>query len=279
MAERLDPMPVVGVYDGDTSVASRKKLRDQGQIILTNPDMLHQGILPKHAGWGRFFGQLRFVVLDEIHAYRGVFGSNVANVLRRLRRICAHYGSNPVFICTSATIANPREHAEALLGMAVEVVDNDGAPRGERHVILWNPPFLDAGKTERRSTNSEATWLMARLIRERIPTIAFGRARVVAELIYKYVVEELEKTHPALAQKVRAYRGGYLPAERREIERQLFSGELLGVTSTNALELGIDIGSLEACLVVGYPGPLPPSGNKPAGRAGAVSQHWLFYRT
>ncbi len=267
LAERLDPMPVVGVYDGDTSVASRKKLRDQGQIILTNPDMLHQGILPKHAGWGRFFGQLRFVVLDEIHAYRGVFGSNVANVLRRLRRICAHYGSNPVFICTSATIANPREHAEALLGMAVEVVDNDGAPRGERHVILWNPPFLDAGKTERRSTNSEATWLMARLIRERIPTIAFGRARVVAELIYKYVVEELEKTHPALAQKVRAYRGGYLPAERREIERQLFSGELLGVTSTNALELGIDIGSLEACLVVGYPGTIASFWQQ-AGRAG-----------
>ena len=267
LSGNLEPEPLAGTYDGDTSDTARKRLRDRGQMILTNPDMLHQGILPRHAAWGRFFGNLRYVIIDEVHTYRGVFGSNVANVLRRLRRICAHYGSDPIFICTSATIANPKEHTEALLGTDVELIDNNGAPRGERHVVLWNPPFIDQAKSERRSTNSEATWLMSRLISQRIPTITFGRARVVAELIYRYVTEELERTHPSLTKKVRPYRGGYLPAERREIERQLFAGELLGVTSTNALELGIDIGSLEACLVTGYPGTIASFWQQ-AGRAG-----------
>lgn len=271
LTEGMEDEPLAGTYDGDTTDTARRKLRDEGQIVLTNPDMLHQGILPKHAAWGRFFGNLRYVVIDEVHTYRGIFGSNVANVIRRLRRICAHYGSNPVFICTSATISNPREHVEALLGLPAVLVDNNGAPRGERHVVLWNPPYIDEGKTERRSTNSEATWLMTRLIIGRIPTITFGRARVVAELIYRYVAETLEKSHPSLVKKVRPYRGGYLPAERREIERQLFSGELLGVTSTNALELGIDIGSLEACLVAGYPGTIASFWQQ-AGRAGRGSE-------
>lgn len=271
LTERLEAQPLAGTYDGDTSDASRKKLRDSGRVILTNPDMLHQGILPKHAAWGHFFGHLRYVVIDEVHSYRGVFGSHVANVIRRLRRVCAHYGSDPIFICTSATISNPKEHAEALLGETVQLVDDNGAPRGERHVLLWNPPFVDQGKTERRSANTEATWLMSRLIAQRIPTITFGRARVVAELIYRYVTDELTKGHPALAKKVRSYRGGYLAAERREIERQLFSGELLGVTCTNALELGIDIGSLEACLVVGYPGTIASFWQQ-AGRAGRGSE-------
>jgi DEAD/DEAH box helicase domain-containing protein len=267
LTEHLEHPPLAGAYDGDTSDATRKRLRDEGRVILTNPDMLHQGILPKHAAWGGFFGHLKYVVIDEVHSYRGVFGSHVANVLRRLQRICEHYGSHPIFICTSATIANPREHAEGLIGQPVVLIENNGAPQGERHVILWNPPFIDLSKTERRSANTEAAWLMTRLIGQRIPTIAFTRARVVTELIYRYVTEELTKTHPSLAQKIRPYRGGYLPAERREIERQLFSGELLGVTSTNALELGIDIGSLEACLVVGYPGTIASFWQQ-AGRAG-----------
>lgn len=271
LADGLNPAPMAGTYDGDTTDTARRKLRDEGRIVLTNPDMLHQGILPKHAAWGRFFGNLKYVVIDEVHTYRGIFGSNVANVMRRLRRICSHYGSDPTFICTSATISNPKEHAEALLGLKVELIDNNGAPRGERHVVLWNPPYLDEGKTERRSTNSEATWLMTRLIVGRIPTITFGRARVVAELIYRYVAENMEKSHPSLVKKLRPYRGGYLPAERREIERQLFSGELLGVTSTNALELGIDIGSLEACLVAGYPGTIASFWQQ-AGRAGRGSE-------
>lgn len=266
-ADLPEPKPVMGVYDGDTPVGSRKKLRDSGNFILTNPDMLHQGILPKHPGWSGFFGNLQFVVLDEIHTYRGVFGSNVANVLRRLKRICAHYGSNPVFIGTSATINNPLRHAEELIGRPMELVENDGSPRGRKYFIFWNPPYLDSSKTERRSANSEAVYLLTELVKERIPTIAFTKARVVTELIYRYAQDRLAKESPALAKKIRSYRGGYLPEERREIERQLFAGELLGVTSTNALELGIDIGSLEASLIVGYPGTIASTWQQ-AGRVG-----------
>lgn len=266
-----EPKPVMGTYDGDTPVYSRKKLRDSGNFILTNPDMLHQGILPKHPGWSGFFGNLKFVVLDEIHTYRGVFGSNVANVIRRLKRICAHYGSHPVFIGTSATINNPLQHAEELIGSPMRLINNDGAPRGRKYFVFWNPPFLDDSKTERKSANTEAAQLMVELMRERIPTIAFAKARVVTELIYRYVQDQLEKQSPSLAKKIRAYRGGYLPEERREIERQLFEGELLGVTSTNALELGIDIGQLEACLVIGYPGTIASTWQQ-AGRVGRAKE-------
>jgi DEAD/DEAH box helicase domain-containing protein len=274
LVESLESPPVMGTYDGDTSVNHRKKLRDSGNIILTNPDMLHQGILPKHPGWSAFFGNLRYVILDEIHTYRGVFGSNVANVIRRLKRVCRHYGGDPVFIGTSATIHNPLQHAEELLGVPMRLVDQDGAPRGRKYFVFWNPPYLDQTRTERKSANSEAAQLMTELIRERIPTIAFAKARVVTELIYRYVQEQLEKHHPGLAKRIRAYRGGYLPEERREIERQLFEGELLGVTSTNALELGIDIGQLEACLIVGYPGTIASTWQQ-AGRVGRAGEDSL----
>jgi DEAD/DEAH box helicase domain-containing protein len=262
-----EPLPVMGAYDGDTSVNTRKKLRDHGNIILTNPDMLHQGILPKHPGWSGFFTNLKYVVFDEIHTYRGIFGSNVANVVRRLKRICRHYGSSPVFIGTSATINNPQEHAQELLGVPMYLVDHDGAPKGRKFFVFWNPPYLDQTKTERKSANTEAAQLMTELIQERIPTITFAKARVVTELMYRYVQDQLTKHSPSLAKKIRAYRGGYLPEERREIERQLFEGELLGVISTNALELGIDIGQLEACLVVGYPGTIASTWQQ-AGRVG-----------
>jgi DEAD/DEAH box helicase domain-containing protein len=274
LTEGLKTLPAMGTYDGDTSVNNRKKLRDSGNIILTNPDMLHQGILPKHPGWSAFFGNLKYVILDEIHTYRGVFGSNVANVIRRLKRICRHYGGNPVFIGTSATINNPLQHAQELLGVPMQLVNRDGAPRGRKYFVFWNPPYLDQTKTERKSANSEAAQLMTELIGERISTITFAKARVVTELIYRYVQEQLERKSPGLAKKIRAYRGGYLPEERREIERQLFEGELLGVTSTNALELGIDIGQLEACLVVGYPGTIASTWQQ-AGRVGRAKEDSL----
>ncbi|NMB24305.1 MAG: DEAD/DEAH box helicase [Firmicutes bacterium] len=255
-----------GTYDGDTPRDLRRRLRDSGNVILTNPDMLHGAILPHHPSWGHFFANLRFVVIDEIHTYRGIFGSNVANVLRRLHRVCRQYQAKPQFICCSATIANPTELARQLTGQTMTLIDNDGSPKGQKHFVLWNPPLL-ADNLERRSPNSEARDLMVRLIRARIQTIAFTRARVVAELIYRYVREDLSRYGSGLANSVRAYRGGYLPEERRAIERQLFSGELLGVSSTNALELGIDIGSLDACLIVGFPGTIASVWQQ-AGRAG-----------
>ncbi len=264
-----------GTYDGDTPRSRRQYLRDHGNIILTNPDMLHSGILPFHARWAHFFGRLKYVVLDELHAYRGIFGTNVAMVMRRLRRICRHWGSNPQFILCSATIANPKEHAEALIGLPVEVVDEDGSPRGPKKFLLWNPPVVDFETGIRRSANLEAQWLMVELIgRWRASTIAFTRARVTAELLYRYVREKLAEIDPKLAEAVRSYRGGYLAQERREIERLLFSGKLLGVTSTNALELGIDIGTLEACLIVGYPGSISSTWQQ-AGRAGRGEEQSL----
>ncbi len=263
-----------GTYDGDTTRHTRRKLRDEGNVILSNPDMLHAGILPYHAKWNRFLKDLEYVVVDEIHTYRGIFGSNVANVLRRLRRVCEHYGSHPQFICSSATIANPRELAERLVGEPFEVVDRDGSPRGTKHFVLWNPPYLDDTKMERRSSNVEGHWLMSELIAEGFQTIAFGRARVVAELIYRYAKDSLRRRKPEYAEKIKPYRGGYLPEERREIERQLFSGELMGVASTNALELGIDVGSLDAAVIVGFPGTIASVWQQ-AGRAGRASDESL----
>lgn len=257
-----------GTYDGDTPQDLRRQLRDEANVLLTNPDMLHSGILPGHARWSHFFESLRYVVVDEVHSYRGVFGSNVANVLRRLRRICRYHGSDPQFICCSATIGNPVEHAQAIVGRPMTLVDDDGAPRGRKWFVLWNPPYLDDSKLARRSPNSEAQRLMCDLIAdEHAQVIAFVRARTTAELLYRYVQDELSGRSHRLNGVVRAYRGGYLPTERREIERRLFAGELMGVTTTNALELGIDIGSLDACLMVGYPGTIASTWQQ-AGRAG-----------
>jgi DEAD/DEAH box helicase domain-containing protein len=268
---------LAGTYDGDTPQSLRRKLRDGGNIILTNPDMLHQGILPHHARWNRFFTHLRYVVIDEVHAYRGVFGSHLANVLRRLRRVCRHYGSAPQFVCSSATIANPREHAERIAGRPMEVVTTDGSPRGPKCFVMWNPPPLQTAARgdpdqwrvggDRRSPIWEAVHLMAGLVKEGVQTIAFVRTRLAAELLFKNCRDLLRPMSRRLAESVHAYRGGYLPEERREIERRLVEKEILGVSSTNALELGIDIGSLDACILVGYPGTIASLWQQ-AGRAG-----------
>jgi DEAD/DEAH box helicase domain-containing protein len=285
----LDAAVRCGTYDGDTPASTRRKLRNEANVILSNPDMLHQGILPYHSRWGAFFADLKYVVVDEIHSYRGVFGSNVANVLRRLNRVCRHYGSAPTYVCCSATIANPKDLAERLIGYPVSLVDRDGAPRGPKRFVLWNPPYLasdcscpacqqarGAGHPimERRSSNEEAHALLVALLRRKVQTIAFARTRIVAELLYRYTAESLAKVNPALAEAVRAYRAGYLPEDRREIERRLFSGELLGVTSTNALELGIDVGGLDAALLVGYPGTIASTWQQ-AGRAGRGTEESL----
>jgi DEAD/DEAH box helicase domain-containing protein len=272
--DRTALQAVSGTYDGDTPPDLRRKLREEGQIILTNPDMLHQGILPNHPKWGRFFQQLRYVVIDEVHAYRGIFGSHVANVIRRLTRICNHYGASPQFICCSATIANPQEHAEGLVGQKMTLVDKDGSPSGRRRFLFWNPPFLEGSLVDRRSPNSEARWWLTKLVQQRIQVIAFVRARTTAEVIYRYCQEDLARISPKLANSIRAYRGGYLPSERREIERQLFEGELLAVVSTNALELGIDIGGLDSALIVGYPGTIASMWQQ-SGRAGRSTDESL----
>jgi DEAD/DEAH box helicase domain-containing protein len=253
-----------GVYDGDTPPPARRKLRDGANLLITNPDMLHTGILPHHARWGRFFSSLRYVVVDELHAYRGIFGSHVANVLRRLKRVAAHYGAAPQFLLTSATIANPKEHAERLVADDVTLVDESGAPQGDRYFIILNPPLSDRGLGLRRSANVEASEILQALVKEGVQSVTFARARVVAELIYKYAREALG---PKYGDKLRSYRGGYLPEERRAIERQLFGGELLGVTATNALELGIDVGGMDAAVVVGFPGSIA-SLLQQSGRAG-----------
>jgi len=268
---------MAGTYDGDTPQNLRRKIRDGANVILTNPDMLHQGILPQHARWNRFFAHLRYVVIDEVHAYRGVFGSHLANVMRRLARICRHYGSSPQFICSSATIANPRQHAERICGVGMQLVDNDGSPRGPKRFVLWNPPPLKSAAVgdrtnwriggDRRSPLGEAVQLMTALVKKGIQTIAFVRTRLASELIFKGCRERLAPVSRKLADSVHAYRGGYLPEERRNIERRLAKREILGVSSTNALELGIDIGSLEACILVGYPGTIASLWQQ-AGRAG-----------
>ena len=277
---------LAGTYDGDTPAPLRRRLRDGGNLVLTNPDMLHQGILPHHARWNRFFTNLKHVVIDEVHAYRGVFGSHLANVMRRLHRICRHYGSNPQFICCSATIANPQEHAERITGRSMELITNDGSPRGPKRFLLWNPPPLDdaaRGKADewrvggdRRSPLWEAVYLMTSLVKEGIQTISFVRTRLAAELVFKNCRDLLRPVSKKLARSVHSYRGGYLPEERREIERKLATKELLGVASTNALELGIDIGSLDACIIVGYPGTIASLWQQ-AGRAGRGREESIVF--
>ena len=276
-----------GTYDGDTPGTTRRKLRAQANIILTNPEMLHQGILPYHSRWAHYFADLKYIVVDEVHTYRGIFGSNVANLLRRLHRVCRHYGASPTFVCCSATIANPKELSERLTGLPMELVDKDGSPKGPRRFVLWNPPYVDdgcecevcrrrrrAGAHSRQSGNEAAHELLVSLIQRGVQTIAFSRTRMVAELLYRYTSESLRKVSPRLADSVRAYRAGYLPEERREIERRLFSGDLLGVTSTNALELGIDVGSLDAAIIVSYPGTIASTWQQ-AGRAGRGAEEAL----
>ena len=283
-AGAADCQLVAGTYDGDTPQTQRRKIRDRAQVILTNPDMLHQGILPGHGRWGRFFTHLRYVVIDEIHAYRGVFGSHLANVLRRLHRICDHYQATPQFVCCSATIGNPREHAERLVGRPMELVDTDGSPRGRKKFVLWNPPHLQSGTAasqpgaggERRSALWTAVDLMAALVENEIQTITFVQTRLAAELVFAYTRQRLEPISRKLAERVHAYRGGYLPEERRDIERRLANGEILGVASTNALELGIDIGSLDACIIVGYPGTIASTWQR-AGRAGRSSNDAVVF--
>ena len=272
---------LAGTYDGDTPAPQRRKLRDNGAVILTNPDMLHQAILPHHSRWAKFFSHLRYVVVDEVHAYRGVFGSHLANVMRRLQRICRHHGCDPQFVCCSATIANPVEHASRITGQAMELVDDDGSPRGAKRFVLWNPPVIgeaadSASGGERRGPIGEAIELLTNLVREEIQTIAFVRTRLAAELISRGARDNLSHVSPRLSEKVQAYRGGYLPEERREIERRLASGDILGVASTNALELGIDIGSLDACLMVGYPGTIASAWQQ-AGRAGRGADEALVF--
>lgn len=265
---------IFGAYDGDTKPASRGKLRRSAHIILTNPDMLSVGILPNHGLWASFLANLKFVVIDEAHVYRGVFGSQVACVLRRLRRLCGFYNANPRFIFCSATIANPGEHVARLSGRPAEVVDDDGAPRGAKEFALWDPPLVDAARATRRSANSEAAYLFSSLVRAGMRNITFARARKVAELILFYSRENLKRTAPELADRIRSYRAGYLAEERREIERELFGGKLRGVTATNALELGIDIGHLDATVLVGYPGTIASLWQQ-AGRAGRGTRDTL----
>lgn len=251
-------------YDGDTAGEDRSGIRKRARIVLTNPDMLHAGILPNHRAWAQFLRRLKYVVLDETHVYRGVFGSHVACVLRRLRRLCELYNSRPQFVFCSATIANPGEHAERLSGLPFKVVDQDGAPYGGKDFVFWNPPLIDEARSVRRSANSESTYLFTELIRQGVRTLDFAGTRKLAELIYVYSRDLLGHT---LGDEIRPYRAGYLASERREIERGLFTGELLGVVATNALELGIDIGDLEATILTGYPGSIASAWQQ-AGRSG-----------
>lgn len=256
-----------GTYDGDTPTTLRQRLRDEANILLTNPDMLHSGILPNHARWAEFFTRLRYIVIDEVHVYRGIFGSQVANVLRRLARIYRHYDAEPIWIGASATIGNPGELAERLTGRPFTVVDDDGSPRGRKHFVLWNPPASERRGLERKSSNLEARDLFVRLLREGYQVIAFVKARLLTEVMLRYCQEQLRHDGGGLAAKIRSYRAGYLPEERRRIEAALFEGALLGVISTNALELGIDVGGLDVAILVGYPGTIASTWQQ-AGRAG-----------
>ena len=256
-----------GVYDGDTPTAQRRRIKAEAQLVLSNPDMLHASILPYHPKWQRFFSQLKFVVLDEVHTYRGILGANVACVLRRLLRVCQHYGSHPVFLAASATIANPGELTSRLVGRDVCVIDQDGSPRGRKYFVLWNPVPLGHDQLARRSAADDAVWLMVQAMLQGGQTLTFTRTRQAAELVHRYAQDTLRQQRSPLAEQLRAYRGGYLPNERREIEQALFSGRLRGVAATNALELGVDIGSLDVTLLVHYPGTIASTWQQ-AGRSG-----------
>ena len=253
-------------YDGDTPAAARRAVRQAGHIVVTNPDMLHSGILPHHTKWVKLFENLRYIVIDEIHAYRGVFGSNLANVLRRLMRLCRFYGSSPQFICCSATIANPGELAAALIGRPVTLIDKSGAASGEKHVVFYNPPVINKQLGIRRSALQETLGIASMLVDNDISAIVFGKSRLTVEVLTRRLKERV-RDPLGNAGRVRGYRGGYLPTLRREIERGLRRGEIRAVVSTNALELGVDIGQLDACVMCGYPGSIASTWQE-AGRAG-----------
>jgi DEAD/DEAH box helicase domain-containing protein len=259
-------------YDGDTPAPIRSAVRKAGQVVVTNPDMLNSAILPHHTKWFQLFEQLRVIVVDELHTYRGVFGSHVANVLRRLLRLCAHYGSHPVVVCCSATIGNPGELAEQLTGRRVTVIDRNGAPAGEKHLLLVDPPILDAATGARGSAMTLAERWALPFLRSGRQTVVFGRSRVAVEIMLSNLRERLRQDlGPRM--RLRGYRGGYLPTERRAIERGLREGEVLGVVSTNALELGVDIGRLDVAVLAGYPGSIAATWQQMgrAGRRGDVS--------
>ena len=255
------------IFDGDTPHHERSALRRSAHVVLSNPDMLHLGILPRHRSWARLLAGLRYVVVDEAHVYRGVFGSHVANVLRRLRRLCRRYGSDPQFILCSATIANPGEFAQRLTGRPVTVVDDDGAPYGGKRFVFWNPPLPDEAEGIRLSARRETAQLLEVLVRARVRTLAFVRTRRQAELVYMAVRDRLRDGPAGLAERVRPYRASYLPEDRRAVEQGLLHGDLLAVVATTALELGIDIGDLDATLLNGYPGSISSAWQQ-AGRSG-----------
>jgi DEAD/DEAH box helicase domain-containing protein len=253
-------------YDGDTPQDARKAIRERANVVFTNPDMLHSGILPHHTKWAKAFENLRYIVIDELHYYRGVYGSHLGNLIRRLKRICAFYGSSPRFICCSATIANPRELAAALTGEPFELVERNGAPSGEKYFVFYNPPVVNRQLGIRRSYLHETRRIALEFIERAQQTLVFANNRLATEILITYLKEACERL-PMSADAIRGYRGGYLPRERREIERKLRDGEIRAVVATNALELGIDIGSLDAVVMAGYPGTIASTLQR-AGRAG-----------
>ena len=269
LSGRLDHRFGVFTYDGDTPSDARKAIRERGHIVLSNPDMLHTGILPHHTRWQRLFENLRYVVLDELHTYRGVFGSHLANVLRRLRRIARFYGSDPQFICSSATIANPGELASRLAEAEFDVIEENGAPAGEKYFIFYNPPVVNRFLGIRRSYINETSRVAQEFLKHNLQTLVFANSRLQTEVLLTYL-QQANPMPPGQPPAIRGYRGGYLPGERREIERGLREGRIRGVVSTNALELGIDVGSLDATVMAGYPGTIASTWQR-AGRAGRRS--------
>jgi DEAD/DEAH box helicase domain-containing protein len=261
-------------YDGDTPDDARQAIRKQGHVVVTNPDMLHAGILPHHTKWQKLFANLKYVVVDELHVYRGVFGSHLTNVFRRLKRICRFYGQDPVFICCSATVANPKEHAENLLEKEVALIEESGAPRAAKTFILYNPPIVNRELGIRQSAMTPARNIASELIGNHIQTIVFATSRLNVEVLTKYLKDKFRERIPRDDHYVAGYRGGYLPKLRRDIEKGLRERSIMGVVSTNALELGIDIGDLEACLMAGYPGSIASTWQQ-AGRAGRRMGHSL----
>jgi DEAD/DEAH box helicase domain-containing protein len=260
-----------GIIDGDTPGGERATIRRGTRFLLSNPDMLHVSILPRHQQWRRFLSNLKYVVIDEAHQYRGVFGSHLALILRRLRRLCRRYGATPQFILASATIDNAAEFGRALVGEPVEVVDQDGAPYGGKDFIFWNPPLTDPARSQRRSASAEATVLFAEAVARGIRTLAFARTRRLAEVMSVHARDRLTRQAPEQAERVKAYRAGYLAEDRRRIEQELFNGRLTGAVATSALELGIDIGDLEATILTGYPGSIASAWQQ-AGRSGRRAQ-------
>ncbi len=264
--QRLGDRIGVFTYDGDTPADARKAIREKSHVVLTNPDMLHTGILPHHTRWTRLFENLRYIVLDELHTYRGVFGSHLCNVLRRLRRIAQFYGRDPQFICCSATIANPGDLASRLLEAEVEVLDSNGAPAGDKTFVFYNPPVQNRALGIRRSYINESARVAQEFLKHDLQTIVFANSRLHTELLLTYL-QQVNPRRPGTAETIRGYRGGYLPNERREIERGLREGKIRGVVSTSALELGIDVGSLDTAVMAGYPGTIAATWQR-AGRAG-----------